>query len=108
MEFMDSYSLWKQLMLPPNGVDEETRDLCTDLLVSDEYLLSVANLVEYGTFDPPKVDVFSYLDKIMFRAERMIADGSPEVRESACNLHAYAALSRQLYQQYLDVGSQKQ
>ncbi|WP_327686237.1 hypothetical protein [Streptomyces sp. NBC_00467] len=108
MEFMDSYSVWKQLMLPPKGVDEETRDLRTDLLVSDEYLLSVTNLVDYGTFDPPKVDVFSYLDKLLRCAERMILEGSPEVRESARNLHAYAALSRQLYQQYLEVGSQKQ
>ncbi|MEO3797384.1 hypothetical protein ABGB14_44900 [Nonomuraea sp. B10E15] len=104
---MDSYSLWKQLMRPPKGVDEETIDLRTDLLVSDEYLLSVANLVDHGTFAPPMVDVLSYLDKIMLHAERMIATGGREVRESARNLHAYAALSRQLYQQYLEVGSQE-
>ncbi|MFD7613497.1 hypothetical protein [Streptomyces sp. NPDC059828] len=105
---MDSYSLWTQLMRPPKGVDEETRDLRTDLLVSDEYLLSVTNLVDYGIFDPPKVDVFSYLDKLLLRAERMIAEGSAEVRGSARHLHAYAALSRQVYQQYLEVGAQKQ
>ncbi|MER6780097.1 MULTISPECIES: hypothetical protein [unclassified Streptomyces] len=108
MEFEDSYSLWTQLMRPPKGVDEETRDLRTDLLVSDEYLLSVSNLVDYGTFDPPKVDVFSHLDEIMVRTVRIIAEGSPEVRKSARNLHAYASLSRQLYQQYLDAGSRKE
>ncbi|WP_435610721.1 hypothetical protein [Streptomyces sp. C10-9-1] len=105
MEFMDSYSLWRQLVRPPQGVDEQTRDLRMDLLVSDEFLLSVTNLVDYGTFDPPKVDVFSYLDGLLLRAERMIAEGSPEVRVSARNLHAYAALSRLMYRQYLDVGS---
>ncbi|MFF9143607.1 hypothetical protein ACF1BN_01925 [Streptomyces sp. NPDC014861] len=104
MEFMDSYSLWRQLVRPPQGVDEETRDLRMDLLVSDEFLLSVTNLVDYGIYDPPKVDVLSYLDGLLLRAEKMIAVGSPEVRESARNLRAYAALSRLMYRQYLDVG----
>lgn len=108
MEFMDSYCLWMQLVRPSKGVDEETRDLRIDLLVSDEYLLSVTNLVDYGTFDPPVVDVVSYLDRMLLRASKLIEMGSPEVQESARNLHAYAALSRQLYQQYLEVGAQKQ
>ncbi|GAA5056167.1 hypothetical protein GCM10023259_038750 [Thermocatellispora tengchongensis] len=95
-------------MRPPRGVDGETVDLRTDLLVSDEYLLSVTNLVEYGIFSPPVVDVLSYLDKLMLRAEGMIAKGSPGVQESARNLRAYAALSRQLYQQYLEVGSREE
>ncbi|MGA5423790.1 hypothetical protein [Streptomyces lavendulocolor] len=107
MEFLDSYSLWRQLVRPPKGVDEATRELRTDLLVSDEYLLSVANLVEYGTFAPPKVDVFAYLDELLLRAERLMSEGDPEVRESARGLHAYAALSRQVYEQYLDAGSQR-
>ncbi|MFJ6995378.1 hypothetical protein [Streptomyces sp. NPDC003090] len=104
MDFLDSYSVWRQLVRPPKGVDEETRDLRTDLLVSDEYLMSAANLVEHGVFDPPKTDVFAFLDDILLRADRLIAGGGPEVRESARALHAYAALSRQVYEQYLEAG----
>ncbi|MFI6485311.1 hypothetical protein ACIBH1_45890 [Nonomuraea sp. NPDC050663] len=102
MNFMDSYCVWRQLMRPPAGVDEETLDISTDLLVSDEYLLSVANLVEFGIFDPPKVDVISFLDEILVRATVLIAEGDSEVGQAARNLHAYAALSRQLYRQYLE------
>lgn len=108
MEFTDSYYIWKQLLVPAKAVDEGTGDLRSDLLVSDEYLLSISNLVEHGTFSPPVVDVLGYLDKMMLRAKKMMAEGNPEVQESARGLHAYAALSRQLYVQYLEVGSRVQ
>jgi hypothetical protein len=75
MEFMDSYYIWKQLRVPVRGVDEETGDLGSDLLVSDGYLLSISNLVEHGTFSPPVVDVLGYLDKMMLRAKKMMAEG---------------------------------
>lgn len=71
----------------------------------DEYVMAVIRFVERGVFKPVVPDVLERIDAILERTERLLGDPDATVRTVAQEQHAYAALVRLLYAEFLRKGA---
>jgi hypothetical protein len=105
LSFIDAYTLWRKLPFPPGGFGDEIPETKGDLAVADEYVTVVIRFVEHGVFKPAVPNVLELLDDILRRTEQLCDDESGQVRTIAREQHAYAALLRLVYEQFLEKGS---
>ncbi|MGI5484648.1 hypothetical protein [Streptomyces lavendofoliae] len=108
LSFIDAYTLWRSLPLPRSGPLEESALLRSDLALADEYVTTVIRFVEHGVFKPAVPDALALLDEILERAERLGEGADAEIRETARCQHAYAALLRLVYSEFLKAGAAQQ
>ncbi|MEU2879999.1 hypothetical protein [Streptomyces sp. NPDC007070] len=105
LDFMDAYTLWRNLPFPRSGAGEELILAHSDLAEVDEYVTTVIRFVERGIFKPAPVDVLAMLQELMQRIDRLTETASSSDRPVALSQHAYAALLDLLYRQFLETGS---
>ncbi|MEV6609817.1 hypothetical protein [Kutzneria sp. NPDC051319] len=99
--------LWRAAPVPRSGPLAESIDIRSDLMVADNYVTTVIQFVEHGVFSPAVPDVLGFLEKIMQRIDKLIAEGDLETREIARYQHAYAAVMHLIYSQFLELGSRQ-
>ncbi|MFH8775987.1 hypothetical protein [Streptomyces sp. NPDC017958] len=104
LDFMDAYTLWRNLPFPRSGSNEELILAHSDLAEVDEYVTTVIRFVERGIFKPAPVDVLATLQELMQRIDRLDETASYSDRPVARSQHAYAALLDLLYRKFLEVG----
>lgn len=105
LSFMDVYTLWRAQPFPRGGSGGELSAIHGDLAVADEHVTAVIRFVERGVFKPVTPGVLPMLDDILERTERLLVDADASVRAVAQQQHAYAALLRLLYAQFLAAGA---
>jgi hypothetical protein len=104
LEFMDAYTLWRELPFPRSGSSKELILTHSDLAEIDEYVTTVIRYVERGIFKPAPVDVLSMLQDLMRRIDRLGDSVSGVDQVVARSQHAYAALLDLVYRQFLHAG----
>ena len=102
LSFRDAYTLWRWLPFPRTTNNESLIDTHGDLAIADEHVTTVIRFVERGVFIPAPVDVLTILEGIMRQIEALRADVTDEERVVADMQHAYAALLRAVYSDFLD------
>lgn len=107
LSFMDAYTLWRALPFPGGAFGDELPHIHSDLALADHYVTAVIRFVEEGVFKPVVPNVLDEIDSVLLRSGRLLDDPQAEVRALAQQLHAYAALLRLIYAEYLRQGAEQ-
>ena len=105
LTFIDAYTLWRALPFPRGGPGPDMPEIRGDLAEADEYVTTVIRFVEHGIFRPAAPDVLGLIDDVMERLTRLLDDEDERVRGVAREHHAYAALLRIVYAEFLRQGA---
>ncbi|WP_431683486.1 hypothetical protein [Kitasatospora sp. KL5] len=86
----------------PRSSRPELREFYGDLALADLYAGVAGRYVECGIVRLAPLDVLAHFDHLMLRIDRVMEGADAELLAAARPYHAFAALQRRLYQQFLD------
>ncbi|HVK22813.1 MAG TPA: hypothetical protein VM677_15760 [Actinokineospora sp.] len=104
LSFIDAYTIWRGQPFPGSGKNEVLIGVRHDLAEADEYVTTVIRFVDHGIHRPmQQTDVLAFLDEILERVARFAEAASGKDLEIARSQHAYAAILRLVYAQFLEL-----